>query len=64
MANIGSKVKVSIGRNKGEIGIAKRIEGDNVYVDFNRSINVNEGFGSVSMYPDGYWVNVKYVEVI
>ena len=63
---IGTNVRVATGRNAGEVGVvkSKNEDGSVVYVDFGRMINVDEGFGSAEMYPDGYWVAVKFVSVI
>lgn len=59
----GSKVRVTTGRNAGQVGTVTCVNEDRdiVYVDFGRMINVNEGFGSMEMYPDGYWIAVKNV---
>jgi hypothetical protein len=61
---VGTKVKVTTGRNKGEIGVIKSVTEYSVYVDFGRQILVYEGFGSNAYYPDGYWVLPKFVEVV
>lgn len=59
---VGTRVKVTTGRNAGQWGtIAAEIE-TCYYVDFNRMIAVNEGFGSMANYPDGYWVKKEFVE--
>lgn len=52
-------VKVLVGRNAGEVGTITLIEQEHnsVYVDFNRQILVNEGFGSMANYDDGYHVH-------
>lgn len=61
----GTKVRVLFGRNAGEVGkvTISSETGTEYYVDFNRNIIVNEGFGSTSEYPDGYWVPQKYIEI-
>lgn len=59
---IGTRVRVKVGRNSGETGIVANIQNQLVYVDFNRGILINEGFGSCTEYPDGYWVNINNVE--
>ncbi len=63
---IGTRVRVQTGRNAGEVGTVKHTNdsGDVVYVDFDRMVNVNEGFGSYDMYPDGYWIAVNKVELL
>lgn len=59
---IGTRVTVLTGRNSnGKVGTVTAIKGDICYVDFGGYINVNEGFGSVDMYPDGYWLDKRYV---
>lgn len=64
MIAVGTKVRVQTGRNAGQIGKVTAVNDGVVYVDFNRMINVNEGFGSYNMYPDGYWLAVKNVEIV
>ena len=59
-----NKVRVLVGRNKGQVGNVTSVAKDAVYVDFNRQTLVNEGFGSLANYPDGYWVNKKNVEPV
>lgn len=61
---IGTKVRVATGRNAGQVGTVTANKDGIVYVDFGRMINVNEGFGSMEMYPDGYWVADKYISVV
>ncbi len=63
---VGTRVRVSTGRNAGQVGQVTHFNDDNtvVYVDFNRMINVNEGFGSYDMYPDGYWVAIRTVSSV
>lgn len=58
-----SKVVVHLGRNNGEIGTVIKFSDNrsSVYVDFNRLINVNEGFGSLALYPDAYWIPLDFV---
>ena len=57
----GTRVRVTTGRNAGEVGTVTSTEHSPngvllVFVDFDRMIDVNEGYGSVNMYPDAYWV--------
>lgn len=61
---LGTKVKVKIGRNAGQKGVVKEVVGNNILVDFGGTIRVNEGFGSTSEYPDTYWVQKRFVEVV
>ena len=58
------KVRVMAGRNKGEVGTVTSIKGDAVYVDFNRKVLVNEGFGIVADYPDGYWIKKDFIKEV
>lgn len=64
---IGSRVKVEIGRNRGEVGTLKVIsnigDGQIAYIDFGRMITVYEGAGSTSTYPDGYWVPLNKLTI-
>ena len=57
-----NSVRVLVGRNKGQVGRAVSETETAVYVDFNRKILVNEGFGSMAYYDDAYWVDKKNVE--
>lgn len=63
MMELGSNVRVSVGRRAGQAGVVKRLntadpnELEFVYVDFG-GVVVAEG----DMYPDAYWVNVENVE--
>lgn len=59
-----NRVRVLVGRNKGQIGKVARETASAMYVDFNRLILVNEGFGSLASYPDGYWVSKQNVEAV
>lgn len=59
---IGQKVRVNTGRHAGECGTVMTISGTELYVDFGRKIYVNEGFGSMDSYQDGYWVSSTAVE--
>jgi hypothetical protein len=66
---IGTRVQVTTGRNAGEVGNVINTERTPngvllVYIDFDRMINVNEGYGSVNMYPDGYWVSVNDIKEV
>lgn len=58
------KVKVNVGRNKGQSGRVVRESGNNMYVSFGREILVNEGFGSMANYEDAYWVKREFVEKV
>ena len=59
------KVKVNAGRNRGQVGTVRSESKDgSVYVDFNRKILIDEGFGSMSNYEDGYWVKKEFVEYV
>lgn len=59
-----NKVRVLVGRNRGQVGRATSDTASAVYVNFDRKILVNEGFGSMAYYEDGYWVNKKNVEPV
>ena len=58
------QVKVHAGRNKGQVGNVLHSKGNDVYVDFGGSVLVNEGFGSMANYPNGYWVRKENVEKV
>jgi hypothetical protein len=62
--NTQRKVKVLMGRNKGQVGTVTQVNASAVYVDFGGTVWVNEGFGSVAEYPDGYWVPRDLVEEV
>ena len=64
MITVGTRVRVGTGRNAGQVGTVTANKNGIVYVDFNRMINVNEGFGSMELYPDGYWIDARRVEVV
>lgn len=57
-------VRVLWGRNKGQVGVIKNETNDAVYVYFNRKVLVNEGFGSMAYYEDGYWLKKEFVEEV
>ena len=64
MITVGTRVRVGTGRNAGQVVTVTANKDGIVYVDFNRMINVNEGFGSMELYPDGYWIDSRRVEVV
>lgn len=61
---LGAQVRMKWGRNKGQVGTVTLIKDDAVYVDFNREVLVNEGFGSYTLYPDGYWSKMSDVDIV
>jgi len=58
---IDTQVIANTGRNKGQVGTVTGVAPGAVWVDFNRLLRVNEGFGSVSVHPDAYWVLIENV---
>lgn len=57
------KVRVFKGRNKGKVGVVKNERYDAYYVTFGHTVMVNEGFGSMAEYEDGYWVKKEFTVV-
>lgn len=60
---VGDRVRVSTGRNAGEVGTITAISNGVAYVDFGRDIEVRGLFssGPGDIYPDGYWIDTKKV---
>ena len=57
-------VRVLAGHRTGQRGTVVKEVGKDCWVDFNRKVLVNEGFGSMKYYPDACWVRKTNLELV
>lgn len=55
---VGDKVRVHAGRNSGKVGTVKSISNTSAYISFGGEVMAQD----MSMWPDEYYVNLRYVE--